>query len=344
MSRPSAVLAAALAALLPAESVFACIHGAKTVSVMTGKLETSRREEKLVAKLNPGSTVAVKLFVGPPNAKIEALQLSAATLAAHKDLAAIGNAILQDEARPVMRGGGTARSIGAPQEVASLTTNNGVVVKVEKLPGYRWADIVQHLKFADDPDHAASMDVWTQKVHKAGRAIYVAKVDLTNAAQAGRDDALGVGVSITYGASGDRLRQEIVTDKWLEYLGSPKVATMFRTAYPEDKLIADFATIAQADGLMVGGLPQDKAGSAYAEPNAGGNGQDLTLQGIPERNGRKLTSITVKGGDIFFKNESLKLTDRSLQASLAAAGGPANTERSIRLPTQVPVIQGPFGN
>lgn len=342
MSRPSAVLAAALCALVPADAAFACIHGARTVSVMTGQMSGSTREEKLVAKLNPGSNVAVKLFVGPANAQIRALQLSPETLARHEQLARTANRVLQEESAVKFRGGPVMRSLGAPQQVAELRTNNGVVVTVERLPGYGWSDIVNHLKFADDPSISESMELWTQKVKKANRAIYVAKIDLSQVAngQAAREDALGVGVSMTYQASGDKLRRELVIDKWLEYLGSPGVATMFKTEFTEDQLTADFSAVVENDGILSGGLSAaDRAKAAFVR-NGGGNGQDLGLT-IPEKPG--IITITVLGSDIFFKNNSLRMTPRMLAPALAASGGTAPARSMQGLPREIK-IQGPFGN
>lgn len=341
MNRPSAVLAAALAVLLPSQPALACMHGARTVAVATGSLQGNVREEKLVARLSGGSNVAVKLFVAGPDAQIQPLELSPEVLARHEELARRANGILQDEA-PRTRGLGATRGFN-PQAVGELTTDNGVVVRVERLGGASWSDIVSHLKFPDDPSISAAMDVWTRKVAASGRAIYAARVDLSNAAAGARETALGLGVRISYRANGDRLLQEIATDKWLEYLGSPRVAVMTATPFTEDQLVRAFTVIASGDSVLTGGLaPENKARGGFVA-NQGGNGRDLAVVGLPERS-QGLITITVKGGDIFFKNNSLMMTDRMLQQPLASAGAaPAGqATRGVRgLPNDIRV-QSPF--
>jgi hypothetical protein len=348
MSRPSAVLAAALAALLAAPQVWSCIHGAVTVSVMTGRFDGGVREEKLVARIRPGSNVAVKLFVGPPNARITSLQLTPEVLAQHEALAAQANGILTAErrARTATTRGVATRGLNVESAAEELRTNNGVRVTVQRLSGGSWAEIVAHLGFPNDDTLAPSMERWVRKVAAANRSIYAAKVDLTAAAAgaAAEDEALGVGVRIAYGATGNALRQQIVTDKWLEYLGSPRVAAMFSTPFAIADLERDFLALTASDGVLSGGLERPAVASFEAGASETRN---LVLRGLPERDG-ELVSVTLRGGSIFFKNESLRLSDRMLQPARAAgAAVPGATEgapRSIRgLPDRAPVVADPFG-
>ena len=305
-SKSARLAVSVLLAVSPASPAFACLHGAKPAlhSAETGIMSGSTRTERIVAVRDADAPKIVKLFVGPPNASVQIKELGADEIAAHKALAQKAEGL-----NPYVERTRGMATRGMPQPVAEYTTKSGVKITVESIGAMSWGDIQSRYSLPAS-GHESSYVEWVKRVGpEAKRSLYAAVVDVSQQQPGDSEEIYGLAVTIPYSGSAASVRQQVVLDKWLEYLGTYKVSVILHTNWDDAALANNMSEVMSASW----DLQEDHL---VASATASSDGVDVGVAG-----GKPF--FMMRGGDLYFYNNANFLTAHHAPPP---AGGAAATD------------------
>ncbi len=297
-------------------------------AIQTGLIEGNTRTEILVAKYDDTAPFIVKFFVGPPNADVKFKQVSPEEMTAKFDgIAAKANRILNPRGLRMR----SARQPEEPPVVAEIKIGN-MNAKVLNVSGDSWETLSTRYKI--DTDEDIHYSEWVRRVvAESGRGLYALYIDVSQVQDKTElDKLLALAVTIPYAGTGNKLREEVTLDKWLEYKGARYIATGFGTDWTKQQAI-------QASTLVMNDwdLADHKERLETVKPDAGSQTYMMMKgQSYPD-----MTTFTLDGDQntlIVYRNTGYVLaphsTPRPAQAlpppSRSAPGKTPSVEAMIR--------------